>query len=217
VEDPLDKAQAIVVLSGRIPMEAKEAAHLYHAAYAPQVWLTRANEPAASLQEMHSAYLGDDFFNSRVLVHEGVPSNAIRVLEPPIGNTADEVRAMAAELEQEKGATVIIVALKAHTRRVRTLWRELTGGRGRAIVRAASTDPICAGPLVARERRCAGRAAGSAGPSECMGGAVSASFALRGQSEKEKPLAPERNHFIGNFRDMRKVASFKGGQRVFEK
>jgi uncharacterized SAM-binding protein YcdF (DUF218 family) len=141
-EDPLDKAQAIVVLSGRIPMGAKEAARLYNAAYAPQVWLTRANEPAASLQEMHIAYLGDDFFNSRVLMHDGVPSNAIQVLEPPIDNTADEVRAIAAELEQEKGATVIIVATKAHTRRVRTLWRELAGGRGRAIVRAASTDPF---------------------------------------------------------------------------
>jgi uncharacterized SAM-binding protein YcdF (DUF218 family) len=142
VEDPLDKAQAIVVLSGRIPVGAKEAARLYNAAYAPQVWLTRGNEPAASLQQMHIAYLGEDFFNSRVLIHEGVPSNAIRVLEPPIDNTADEVRAIAAELEQEKGATVIIVATKAHTRRVRTLWRELAGGRGRAIVRAASTDPF---------------------------------------------------------------------------
>ena len=142
VEDPLAKAQAIVVLSGRIPMGAKEAARLYNAAYAPQVWLTRANEPAASLQEMHIAYIGEDFFNSRVLTHEGVPLNAIRVLEPPIKNTADEVRAIAAQLEQGKGATVIIVTTKAHTRRVRTLWRELAGGRGRAIVRATSTDPF---------------------------------------------------------------------------
>ena len=142
VEDPLDKAQAIAVLSGGIPMRAKEAARLYNAAYAPQVWLTRANEPAASLQEMHIAYLGEDFFDSRVLMHEGVPSNAIRVLEPPIDNTADEVRAIAAELDQGKGSAVIIVTSKAHTRRVRTLWRELVGGRGRAIVRAASSDPF---------------------------------------------------------------------------
>ena len=145
VEDPLGKAQAIVVLSGRMPMRAKEAARLYNAAYAPQVWLTRPNEPAASLREMNIAYIGEDFFNSRVLVHEGVPSNAIRILEPPIDNTADEVRAIAAELEQEKGATVIIVTTKVHTRRVRTLWRELAGGRGRAIVRAASTDPFAPG------------------------------------------------------------------------
>src|ERR1700736_5038642 len=142
VEDPLDKAQAIVVLGGRIPMRAKEAARLYNAGYAPQVWLTRANEPAASLQEMHIAYIGEDFFNSRVLMHEGVPSNAIRVLEPPIDNTADELRAIAAELERENGDTVIIVTTKAHTRRVRTLWKKLSGGRERAIVRAAPSDPF---------------------------------------------------------------------------
>jgi len=142
IEDPLDKAQAIVVLSGRIPMRAKEAARLYNAAYASQVWLTRANEPTASLQEMHIAYIGEDFFNSRVLMHEGVPSNAIRVLEPPIDNTADELRAIAAELQREKGGTVIIVTTKAHTRRVRTLWKKLSGGRERAIVRAAPSDPF---------------------------------------------------------------------------
>jgi uncharacterized SAM-binding protein YcdF (DUF218 family) len=142
VEDPLDKAQAIVVLSGRIPMRALEAARLYNAGYAPQVWLTRANEPAASLQEMHVAYIGEDFFNSRVLMHEGVPSNAIRVLEPPIDNTADELRAIAAELMRVKGDTVIIVTTKAHTRRVRTLWRKLSGVRQRAIVRAAPSDPF---------------------------------------------------------------------------
>jgi len=141
-EDPLDKADAIVVLSGRIPVRAKEAARLYNAGYAPRVWLTRTNEPAASLQEMRIDYLGEEFFNSRVLMHEGVPSNAIHVLEPPIDNTADEIRVIAAELERQKGAAVIIVTTKAHTRRVRTLWKKLSGGRGRAIVRAASSDPF---------------------------------------------------------------------------
>ncbi len=140
VEDPLDKAQAIVVLSGRMPMRAKEAARLYNAAYAPQIWLTRSSEPAASLQEMHIAFLGEDFYNSRVLMHEGVPSNAILVLEPAIDNTADEIRAIAEELEREKGSAVIIVTTKVHTRRVHMLWKELSGGRGRVIVRAASTD-----------------------------------------------------------------------------
>src|SRR6266404_3113402 len=121
VEDPLDKAQAIVVLSGRIPMRAQEAARLYNAGYAPQVWLTRANEPAASLQEMHVAYIGEDFFNSRVLMHEGVPSNTIRVLEPSIENTADELRAIAAVLERDNAATVDIFTLYAHARPDRQL------------------------------------------------------------------------------------------------
>jgi uncharacterized SAM-binding protein YcdF (DUF218 family) len=141
-EDPLEKAQAIVVLSGGMPMRAQEAARLYKAGWAPQIWLTRGVEPAASLQQMHIAYLGEDFFNSRVLMHEGVPSDAIRVLDPAINNTADEIRVIAADVQRLSSQTVIIVTTKAHTRRVRTLWRELSAGRGRAIVRAASTDPF---------------------------------------------------------------------------
>jgi uncharacterized SAM-binding protein YcdF (DUF218 family) len=89
---------------------------------------------------MHIAYIGEDFFNSQVLMHEGVPSNAIRVLEQPIINTADEIPLIVAQLDREGGSAVIIVTTKAHTRRVRALWKELSGGRGRAIVRAASTD-----------------------------------------------------------------------------
>ena len=140
VQDPLDKAQAIVVLSGGMPVRAREAAKLYNAGCAPQVWLTRGIEPAASLQEMHIAYLGEDYFDLLVLMHEGVPSNAIHIVEPRIVNTADEIGAVAAELQRQNDTTVIIVTSKAHTRRVHTLWRELSGGRGRAIVRAASTD-----------------------------------------------------------------------------
>src|SRR5260370_34887340 len=70
-EDPLDKADAIVILSGRMPVRAKEAARLYNAGYAAQVWLTRTNEPAASLQEMHIAYIGEAFFNFRGFMTRG--------------------------------------------------------------------------------------------------------------------------------------------------
>jgi uncharacterized SAM-binding protein YcdF (DUF218 family) len=140
VEDPLDKAQAIVVLSGRIPVRAVEAARLYHAGYAPQIWLTRPEQPGASLEALGIPYSGEDFFNERVLEHEGVPSSAICVLGPAINNTADEVSAIAAELRRENGSTVIIVTTKAHTRRVHRLWRQLAGGQGRAIIRAATDD-----------------------------------------------------------------------------
>lgn len=142
VEDPLQKEQAIVVLSGRMPLRALEAARLYNAAYAPQVWLTRSREPAASLEAMHIGYLGEDFFNSRVLLHEGVPQDAIRVIEPSIENTTDELRVVADELVRQNASGVIIVTTKAHTRRVRTLWQKVTGGRPRAIVRAANNDPF---------------------------------------------------------------------------
>jgi len=140
VEDKLEKAQAILVLSGRMPLRAIEAARLYNAGYAPEVWLTRPSEPAASLQTMHIAYLSEDFFNSRVLMLERVPATAIRVLEPPIVDTVDELHAAAAELDRGGGSAIIIVTTKAHTRRVRTLWQDVSQGRRRAIVRAPEND-----------------------------------------------------------------------------
>lgn len=141
-EDPPEKARAIAVLSGRLPIRAIEAARLYQAGYAPEIWLTRSAEPADSLQSMDIHYVGEDFYNLRVLVHEGVPVDAIHVLQPAILNTADEMNAIAAALAEEKGGAVIIVTSKAHTRRVHTLWKKLAAGRGRAIVRAASDDPF---------------------------------------------------------------------------
>jgi DUF218 domain-containing protein len=142
VEDPLEKAQAIVVLSGRMPLRALEAAKLYREGYAPRVWVTHSSEPGATLEGMQIPYLGEDFYNLRVLVREGVPADTIRVLEPPILNTADEIRAVSAALKEEKGGTVIIVTSKVHTRRVRILWHRIVAGRGQAIVRAASGDPF---------------------------------------------------------------------------
>jgi uncharacterized SAM-binding protein YcdF (DUF218 family) len=142
VNDPLEKAQAIVVLSGRMPLRALEAAKLFREGYAPEVWLTHSTEPGAKLQAMGIQYAGEEFYDEKVLMHEGVPADAIQVLPPPIINTADEIAAVAEELEKKKGKTVILVTSKVHTRRVRILWRRLAANRGRAIIRAASDDPF---------------------------------------------------------------------------
>ena len=42
VADPLEPAKAIVVLSGRVPFRAMEAASIYRQGLAPEVWLTSA-------------------------------------------------------------------------------------------------------------------------------------------------------------------------------
>ena len=139
IEDPLEKAQAIVVLSGRMPVRAMEAAKLYREGYAPKVWLTHSTEPGATLGAMGISYIGEDGYNILVLTHEGVPAETIRVLEPPIINTADELAAVSAALTQEKDKTVIIVTSKVHTRRVRILW-----GQTQYITRACR-DSSCRG------------------------------------------------------------------------
>jgi uncharacterized SAM-binding protein YcdF (DUF218 family) len=141
VEDPLVKARAIAVLSGNMPVRAMEAAKLYREGYAPEIWLTHSVEPGETLAEMGIPFAGEDYYNMRVLIHEGVPPGAIRLLEPPIVNTADEMNVIATVLAGERERSVIIVTTKVHTRRVRLLWRRVAAGRGLAIVRAASDDP----------------------------------------------------------------------------
>jgi uncharacterized SAM-binding protein YcdF (DUF218 family) len=142
VEDPLEHARAIAVLSGGMPLRASEAANLYRQGYAPEIWLTHSSEPGGTLASMGIPFAGEDFYNTRVLIHEGVPAGAIRILEPPIVNTADEIKVIGSVLAREKDRTAIIVTTKAHTRRARLLWRRLASAQGRAVVRAASEDPF---------------------------------------------------------------------------
>lgn len=142
VEDPLDHAQAIAVLSGRMPVRALEAAQLYRQRYAKEIWLTHSTEPGKTLESLGVPYMGEEIYNAKILVHEGVPPGAIHVLEPPILDTADEIVAINAAVSAAPLHVVIIVTTKPHTRRVRALWRTLTRDQSRAIVRAASADPF---------------------------------------------------------------------------
>lgn len=140
VQDELEPAQAIVVLSGRLPERARQAAELYRQGFAAQVWVTRPVSAAEELQELGISYVGEEFYNQKVLMALGVPSDAIRVLENPIVNTEEEVQGIAAELRREEAKKVIVVTSKPHTRRVQVIWKRLVGESPRLIVRYASTD-----------------------------------------------------------------------------
>jgi uncharacterized SAM-binding protein YcdF (DUF218 family) len=139
-EDPLQRAAAIAVLSGRMPDRALEAARIYKQGYAPRVWLTHSTEPGATMQKFSVHYVGEDEYDKQILVHQGVPEDAIQVLEPPIVNTADEMRTISEALRREKQGTVILVTSKAHTRRTKALWNRLSARGGAAIVRGVSDD-----------------------------------------------------------------------------
>jgi uncharacterized SAM-binding protein YcdF (DUF218 family) len=145
VEDPLQNAAAIAVLSGRMPSRALEAAKVYKQGYAPQVWLTHSTEPGATLAKLSVPYQGEDAYDKLILIHEGVPESAIRVLEPPIVNTADEMASIGQALSGANPRRVILVTSKVHTRRTQTLWKHLSAANGDAIVHGVSDDPFDAG------------------------------------------------------------------------
>jgi uncharacterized SAM-binding protein YcdF (DUF218 family) len=140
VEDPLVHADVIVVLSGRLPERAIEAARVYQAGYANQIWISPPVSPVDDLKAMNISYLGEDFYNEKVLIAEGVPADSIRILDHPDANTEAEVRQTVEELRKLDFRSAIIVTSKPHTRRVRTIWRKLVGSEPRMMVRYAEDD-----------------------------------------------------------------------------
>ena len=139
-EDPLQSATAIAVLSGNIPTRALEAAQLYRQGYAKEIWLTHPGLHTDALKVLGISYPSEDDFNFRVLRRQGVPAKAIRVLDTPIVNTAEELDVISAALKSKGGTKVILVTNRAHTRRVHILWTKYFGSRGDAIVHAVSDD-----------------------------------------------------------------------------
>ena len=142
LQDPLAPSHAIVVLSGSMPSRAREAARIYQQSFSAQVWISPGFLPTRELEALGIAYVGESFYNQRVLMALGVPSNAIHILGTPAANTEEEVKGIARECRQEGAHNVILVTSKAHTRRVRFIWHRLVGNDPELIVRYASDDPF---------------------------------------------------------------------------
>lgn len=141
-EDPLARADAIIVLSGGLPYRAEGAADVFRQNYAPEVWLTRPESPASALAAMGIHFAGEDDYNREVLIHDGVPANAIRILPDVVIDTEQEVEEISRIMRDDHKSAVIIVTSPEHTRRVHALWRRLAAANQKAIVRAAVEDPF---------------------------------------------------------------------------
>ncbi len=141
-EDPVGKADVIVVLSGGLPFRAEGAAGIYKSGYAPAVWVSRPGGPQEELAALGIHFVGEEEYNREILVREGVPNSAIRIFPDAIANTQEEVEEIARDARRDGMHSVIIVTSPQHTRRVKALWRKLVGDDPRLIVRAAPGDPF---------------------------------------------------------------------------
>jgi len=142
LDEPLSRADVIVVLSGSMPYRAEEAANVFRMGYAPEVWLTRAESPASELEQMGIHYVSDEEYDRAVLIHKGVPDQAIRVLPETIVDTLQEVDEIAREMRRDGKTSVIIVTSPEHTRRVKTIWRKRIDDSLRLYVHPAPQDPF---------------------------------------------------------------------------
>ena len=128
VEDPLEAASAIVVLSGAIPYRPLEAAQLYKDGWAPRIVLTRPlrTKRHYALKALGLAYPEAHEVSRQVLLKLGVPDGAIGVIEGEIHSTISEAHQVLKELAPPEGTKLIVVTSKQHTRRARLIWNHVT-------------------------------------------------------------------------------------------
>jgi uncharacterized SAM-binding protein YcdF (DUF218 family) len=140
VEDPIEPSPVAVVLSGGLPSRAREAADIYRAGNAKEIWITHPVDVTEEMHQIGIDYLGETFYNQSVLLHLHVPVEKTRVLDPEIVDTQDEVRVISQAARDAGIHRVIVVTSKAHTRRVRAIWKKTVGADPELIVRYARED-----------------------------------------------------------------------------
>src|ERR1700691_5987989 len=108
-EDPLSKAEVVVVLSGGLPFRGEGAASVYKSGYAPAVWVSRPEGPQEELAALGIHFVGEEEYNREILVRQGVPDSAIRVFPDTFVNTQEEVAEIARDMRRDGKHAVIIV------------------------------------------------------------------------------------------------------------
>ena len=143
VEDRLQPAVAIAILGGKMPFRAMEAAELYRAGYAPEIWLPAMEGPAEHepIRRMGFSPFEPELYY-KVLERLGVPRRAVRVLNPSAKNTRQEMIIISQALRAAGGGRVIVVTSPTHTRRVRVVWTRIAWPFDELVVRYTRHEPV---------------------------------------------------------------------------
>lgn len=143
-EQPLAKADLVLVLSGEEFLRAPEAARIYHEGYAPKILLTNEIKPRG-LNDL--ARLGIRFPEGQqvgisILEALRVPRGAILTIEERADSTRAEMQTVARFLKSHPVKSMIIVTSKSHTTRAYKIFSAGLGPGIRLIMRPVSNDPF---------------------------------------------------------------------------
>ena len=138
VNEPLEKADAIVVLGGGLDTRPFEAARLYHEGLAPKILLMNV-KPSPTTQLGITQPEKD--LTRQVLLKKEVPDSDCITIGDAVASTHDEALAVRAWLVTNHASRIIIPTDLFHTRRVRWLFRkELKDTGASALVVSAPTE-----------------------------------------------------------------------------
>jgi uncharacterized SAM-binding protein YcdF (DUF218 family) len=142
VEDPLQKADAIIVLGGTMYERPLEAVELLNEGWADRVFLFQqvVDWGEASLVERKVPYTREVDLQIDVMQRLGVDKSRIALLEQA-NSTADEADYVFQLASRERFQRLIIITSKQHTRRARLVMNRRLDDIGvQVIVRASRFD-----------------------------------------------------------------------------
>lgn len=139
VEDPLEKADGIVVLGGTMYERQLEAVDLYKDSWAPRVFVLReiADWGEAELIARGIKYLSAVDIQVDAMERLGVPRDRITILDRA-NSTAQEADLIFQLAQREKLGSMIVVTSKQHTRRARLVMNRRMAGAGVKVITRAS-------------------------------------------------------------------------------
>ena len=137
-EEPVEKVQAIFVLSGGPLDRGGEAAKLYGAGISKRVICTGSNTPA------DFAALGITYLESEItriyMMHEGVPDSSIDLIKKGT-STREEEECILDYCKKNNLNNVMVVSSKFHTRRIcRTFNKAFSNAHIHLIIHGASSS-----------------------------------------------------------------------------
>jgi uncharacterized SAM-binding protein YcdF (DUF218 family) len=138
VNDPVSKADAIVILGGGLENRPFAAAKLFRDGVAPHVLymdvrLSPTEEMGITLSEREQT--------RRILLSNNVPETALTMIGANVASTYDESKAVRAWIETSGVKTILIATDLFHTRRARWVFdKELRGTK--TVIHVVAIDPL---------------------------------------------------------------------------
>jgi uncharacterized SAM-binding protein YcdF (DUF218 family) len=121
VNDPIEKADAIVVLGGGLETRPAEAARLYQKGIAPKILVLNVQSNSTDLLGIT---IPDTELAIFLLLKKEIPESAITVIGHGVANTHDECIAVRHWAEENKPKRLIFPTDPFHTRRVKWFFKK---------------------------------------------------------------------------------------------
>jgi uncharacterized SAM-binding protein YcdF (DUF218 family) len=142
-EDPLEKADAIILLGGSVPDRTLEAIDIYKGGYAPLIVFTMGPKPEG-YDELISLGIklpeGHDF-SKLIAIKLGVPESDLVTIEKRADSTYGELQIIYNDfLKKNNIKSVILVTSKYHTTRAKIIFEDVTNGEIKVITRPSKYD-----------------------------------------------------------------------------